>query len=398
MRLAGRRSRAAGRLAPRLRMVAAGTAIAGLLVTAAACGDDDTTGGGGTTSTGVDAAKATSLADFGGLDGLIAAAKAEGELNVIALPPDWANYGELIDTFSKKYGIKVNSDNPNGSSADELTAVKQLKGQDRAPDVLDIGTSFALTAADEGLLAPYQVATWDDIPDELKEPTGLWFSDYGGYVSIGYDANVITTPPTSFADLTKPEFKNKVAIDADPTQAAAAFAAVFAAALANGGSVDNILPGVEYFAELKRLGNFVPTEGTPATIESGQTPVLIWWDYLNAGVKEKIGGKVDFKVVIPSDGLYASYYTQAISATAPHPAAARLWQEFLYSDEGQNLWLKGLARPVRLDAMTAAGTVDPALAALLPKPAGEAQYPTQEQQDAAKKIVNDNWAKLVGGA
>ncbi|MBL7499100.1 extracellular solute-binding protein [Frankia sp. CNm7] len=379
-------------------MVAAGTAIAGLLVTAAACGDDDTTGGGGTTSTGVDAAKATSLADFGGLDGLIAAAKAEGELNVIALPPDWANYGELIDTFSKKYGIKVNSDNPNGSSADELTAVKQLKGQDRAPDVLDIGTSFALTAADEGLLAPYQVATWDDIPDELKEPTGLWFSDYGGYVSIGYDANVITTPPTSFADLTKPEFKNKVAIDADPTQAAAAFAAVFAAALANGGSVDNILPGVEYFAELKRLGNFVPTEGTPATIESGQTPVLIWWDYLNAGVKEKIGGKVDFKVVIPSDGLYASYYTQAISATAPHPAAARLWQEFLYSDEGQNLWLKGLARPVRLDAMTAAGTVDPALAALLPKPAGEAQYPTQEQQDAAKKIVNDNWAKLVGGA
>ena len=53
---------------------------------------------------------------------------------------------------------------------------------------------------------------------------------------------------------------------------------------------------------------------------------------------------------------WRGYYFQAINKDAPHPAAARLWQEFLYSDEGQNLWLKGGARPVRADAMVKAGT------------------------------------------
>jgi putative spermidine/putrescine transport system substrate-binding protein len=329
------------------------------------------------------------------MDKLVAAAKTEGSLNVITLPADWANYGTIIKTFQSKYGIKITSANPDGSSQDEINAVKQLKGQSRAPDVLDLGQSFAVTAQEGGLLAPYKVASWANIADNAKATDGTWYSDYGGFVAIGYDSAHVSTPPTSFADLLKPEYKNKVAINGDPTKAGAAFAAVYAAALANGGSFDNTQPGIEYFAKLHKAGNFVPVTGGPATVQSGQTPVLIWWDYLEASAAAK--QVPTWKVVIPSDGHYASYYTQAISKTAPHPAAARLWEEFLYSAEGQNLWLQGKARPIELASLTSAGTVDKAALASLPAaPAGTITFPTIDQQTKAKAVVAQKWASAVG--
>ncbi|HEV8459736.1 MAG TPA: hypothetical protein VGQ38_03425, partial [Gaiellaceae bacterium] len=63
----------------------------------------------------------------GGIPDLIKAAKKEGKLNTIALPPDWANYGEIMSTFQKKYGIKISNSNPDGSSAEENQAVASLK-------------------------------------------------------------------------------------------------------------------------------------------------------------------------------------------------------------------------------------------------------------------------------
>lgn len=324
------------------------------------------------------------------------AAKAEGQLNVITLPPDWANYGAIITAFTKKYGIKINSANPNGSSANEITAVKQLKGQTRAPDVLDLGNSFALEAAAAGLLAPYKVSSWAQIPTSQKAANGDWFADYGGFVAIGYDANKVTGTPTSFKDLEQPQYKGKVALNGDPTEAGAAFAAVYAAALANGGSLDDILPGIQYFAHLKKIGNFVPVTGTTATVESGQTPVLIWWDYLEASAGVTLKGKANWKINIPTDGHYASYYDQAISATAPHPAAARLWEEYLYSTTGQNLWLGGMARPIELPSMTSAGTADKAELAALPAAPASVSYPTVAQVTKAEALVQKDWASMVG--
>jgi putative spermidine/putrescine transport system substrate-binding protein len=79
------------------------------------------------------------------LAALIVAAQQEGELNVIALPNDWMNYGEIIITFAKKYGIVVNQLNPGASSAEELDTIRRTKTKDResAPDVVDIGLPFA---------------------------------------------------------------------------------------------------------------------------------------------------------------------------------------------------------------------------------------------------------------
>jgi putative spermidine/putrescine transport system substrate-binding protein len=362
-------------------------AASALLLAVAACSPPSSD-----TSKSSDAARATNAADLGGMDKLVEAAKKEGQLNVIALPPDWANYGEIIKAFGQKYGIKVNSAQPDASSQDEINAANQLKGQGNAPDVFDLGTAVALANVDK--FAPYKVATWSDVPDALKEAGGTWINDYGGYMSIGYDASKVPAPQ-SVADLLKPEYKGKVALNGDPTQAGAAFNGVVMAALGNGGSADDISKGTDFFSQLKKSGNFLPVDPTPATIESGQTPVVIDWDYLNVAQGVKLKGKLDWKTVVPANAVVGSYYVQAISKDAPHPAAARLWQEFLYSDEGQNLWLKGGARPVRADAMQKAGTIDKAAFDALPPVSGTPVFLTEAQTKQAKDYLAANWAKAL---
>ncbi|MEU6785193.1 ABC transporter substrate-binding protein [Nonomuraea angiospora] len=381
---------------PRAR--AAGVAAALTVVTAACGAAPGTQQSTASSSSATNAATATSAADFGGLDKLVEAAKKEGNLHVIALPPDWANYGEIIQKFQAKYGIKIESETPDAASADEINAVKTRKGQDRAPDVLDLGQSFAISGAGEGLFAPYKVQSFDKIPEGQKEGTGLWVNDYGGYVSIGCDAKKIATCPTSFADLLKPEYKGKVAMNGNPTKAGSAFAGVYAAALANGGSFDDIQPGIDFFKKLKDAGNYNPVETTPATIEKGETQISIDWDYNNSAYAPQMAAKgLDWKVNIPSDGKYFQMYAQAINKDAPHPAAARLWQEYLYSAEGQNLFLKGFARPVLLPSMTTDGTVDKALAEKLPSVEGDPTFPTSQQVDAAKAKLAGGWDAAISG-
>lgn len=380
---------------PRTAVLTGGLAVAAALALSA-CGaapDDKST-----TADGKSAATATSAVDFGGLDALVKAAKKEGTLHAIALPRDWANYGALIDGFKKKYGIKIEVENPDGASQDEINAVTSRKGQDRAPDVLDLGSSFALSAAQQGLLAPYKVTAFADIPEGQKDAQGRWFNDYGGYISIGCDAKKVKECPKTFKDLLKPEYKGQVALNGNPTKSGSAFGGVYAASLANGGSFDDIQPGLDFFAKLKKNGNYTPVESTPATVEKGETPISIDWDYLNAGYADEFKSKgVDWTVTVPTDGEFSQYYSQAINKDAPHPAAARLWQEYLYSAEGQNLWLKGYARPALMTAMQTAGTLDKTAAAKLPAVSGTPKFPTEAQQAKAKTVLAQGWGKAVSG-
>src|SRR5947207_593595 len=252
-----------------------GIAVATVLVVAA-CGSSSTAGA-------TDWSKQTSASGGGGMDALVKAAKAEGKLTVIALPPDWANYGAVISGFKSKYNIDITSLNPNGSSQDEVNA-------------------------------------------------------------------------------------------------------------SDGGSLDDVSKGVVFFKQLKQKGNYVPVVGTAATVKSGQTPVLFEWDYLSASHGKDVP---TWKIFVPSNAVIGGYYSQAINKQAPHPAAARLWEEYLYSDEGQNLWLKGGARPVRQAAMTASGTVAKTAAAALPAVPGSPQVPSGDQTSKASQFVVANWSAAV---
>jgi len=334
---------------------------------------------------------ATSASAAGGMEELVKAAEAEGALNVIAVPPEWANYKGVIEKFKAKYPkITVNEQGPDFNSQQEIDAVNNNKGTDKAPDVLDLAPAIAL--ANTALFAPYQVAAWADIPANLKESTGLWFSDYAGFQSVGCDTKKVAAPAT-VADMLKPEYKGMIALNGNPKTAAAALNGVLMASMANGGSADDIAPGVTWFDQLNAAGNLLPVDPTPATIASGQTPCVIDWEYNNAGLTADLKSKgIDWKVSVPSDAPpVASYYYQAINKDAPHPAAARLWEEFLFTPEAQNEWLKGFARPVLQQKMITDGTIDQTALNSLAQVAGTPVVLTSAQQKAAGDYVNTNW-------
>ena len=332
-----------------------------------------------------------------GMKTLIANAKKEGNLNTIALPPDWANYGEIMSTFQKKYGIKISNSNPDGSSAEENQAVSSLKGDSRAPDVVDDGPAFAIQGTRDGLFARYFNTNFATIPRNMKDTRGYWTGDYWGAVSIGYNSNIIKTPPRTWQDLLKSDYRGKVALNGSPLTSGSAVAGVFAAALGNGGSLNDVGPGIDFFAKLKSSGNFIPVQSTPQTVASGQTPISIDWDYLNLAYTKEFPS-AGWKTVVPSDGVYGAYYCQAINATGPHPWAARLWEEFLYSDQGQLLWLKGFSHPARFQDLAKRKVIPKALLSALPPASiyAKVKFASSGQQSAAKAKIASEWPSKVG--
>jgi len=343
---------------------------------------------------------AGAFAQTSDMTALIAAAKKEGQLTVIALPHNWVNYGEMIEKFSAKYGIKINELNPDGSSAEEIEAIKANKGNKgpQAPDVIDVGLKFGPEAKAAGLIAPYKVSTWASIPDSIKDKDGYWYGDYYGALAFEVNTDIIKNVPKDWADLLKPEYRGKFALAGDPRISNQAFLTVLAASLANGGTVDNLNPGLQYFANMNKVGNLVPLIAVTGTVASGETPITIEWDYNALANRDTLAGNPNIEVVIPATGVVAGVYIQAISAYAPHPNAAKLWMEFLYSDEGQIIWLKGYGHPARYNDMAKRGVIPADVAAKLPAAAlyAKAVFPSLEQQIAAGKAVAEGWDKIVG--
>jgi len=328
---------------------------------------------------------------------LIAAAQAEGELTTIALPHDWCNYGEVIENFSAKYGIKVNELNPDAGSGDEIEAIKANKDNKgpQAPDVIDVGFAFGPSAQAEGLLMPYKVSTWETIPDDVKDPDGHWYGDYYGVLSFQVNSDVVAEAPKDWADLLGPEFNGQVALSGDPRVSNQAILSVMAAGLSRAGNLDEPAAGIEYFAELNAAGNLVPVISNNALVSRGETPIRVTWDYNSLAGADAAAGNPPMETVIPATGQLAGVYLQAISAYAPHPNAAKLWMEYLYSDEGQLTWMKGYCHPIRENDMRARGVIPADLASKLPEVSG-AVFPTLAQQDAAKALIAEQWNSVVG--
>lgn len=344
----------------------------------------------------------TSAAQAQSMDQLIAAAKKEGQLNVIALPRDWCGYGAVIDSFKAKYGLQVNELNPDAGSGDELEAIKANKGNagPQAPDVIDIGLSFGPAAKAQGLIQPYKVATWSTIPDSAKDAEGYWYGDYYGVLAFEVNKDIIKDAPKDWADLLKPEYKNAVALAGDPRASAQAIQGVYAAGLsaAKGDASKAAEAGLNFFAELNKKGNFVPVIGKAASLAQGATPIVIRWDYNALADRDTLKGNPAVEVVVPQTGVVAGVYVQAISAYAPHPNAAKLWMEHLYSDEGQLGWLKGYCHPIRFQDLAANKKIPADLLAKLPPAEAydKAVFPTLQQQDAAKEVITKQWDSVVG--
>jgi putative spermidine/putrescine transport system substrate-binding protein len=353
-------------------------------------------------ATATDAAAEAPTADAAvaapaGMEELIAAAKAEGELTTIALPHDWCNYGEVIQSFKDKYGLTVNELNPDAGSGDELEAIKANKDNmgPQAPDVIDVGFAFGPQAKEEGLIQPYKVSTWDSIPEDAKDADGYWYGDYYGVMAFMVNQDVIANAPQTWADLLNDEYAAAVALSGDPRTSNQAILSVQNASLANGGTLEDPTAGLEFFAELNRKGNYVPVIANNALVARGETPIRITWDYNALAGADSFEGNPPVEVVVPTDARVAGVYVQAISAYAPHPNAAKLWMEHLYSDEGQLLWMKGYCHPIREADLRERGVVPEELAAKLPDVSG-AVFPTVDQLVQGKDVITSQWDSVVG--
>lgn len=332
-----------------------------------------------------------------------AAAKAEGQLTVIALEHEWCNYGGILAGFKAKYPeINITELDPDAGSADELEAVRSNKGNmgPQVPDVIDVGLAFGPQAQGEGLLAPYKVSTWETIPSWAKEAEGHWVGDYYGVVSFAVNKDLVANTPASWADLKKPEYKGQVALAGDPRTSNNAILSIMSAGVSTGAApgAESGEAGLVFFEELAKLGHFVPVGAGASTIAQGATPIAINWDYNNLSQRDGLGGNPPVEVVIPSDAVIAGLYVQGISAYAPHPNAAKLWMEYLYSDAGQLGFLEGYCHPVRFDDLAARGVIPGDLLAKLPDPAAykKAVLPSLEAQAAHKEIVSGQWEKRLG--
>ena len=341
------------------------------------------------------------------MEELIAAAKTEGQLTTIALPHDWANYGEIIETFKAKYGLTVNELNPDAGSSDELEAIRANKESmgPQAPDVIDIGVGHTVTAMKDGLLAKYKLSTFDTVA--MKDPDGYWWAEYYGALAFEVIQGSVDELPQDWEDLLKPIYKNKVAMAGDVLKSNQSVQTVFAAGLSRYGkapttdeeAVEAAALGLQFWKEMVDAGNFLPVIADQGKIAAGETPITMEWDYLALANRDALAGNPALDIVVPKTGVIAGPYAGGISAYAPHPYAARLWWEFVMSDEGQLLYLKGYAHPIRFNDMAARGVIPADLAAKLPPAEAYANafFPQVSMLTAVFTHITENWRSVVYG-
>ena len=368
--------------------------------------------------------KAKNVTEAGGLDALVKAAKKEGKLALITTPRDWANYGAIHDAYEKAFGVKVTVDNPDGSSQYEIDTMKTAP-KSKQPDSIDIGPLVVAQLTPPGgtpLSSPYKVINWNDIPKAAKDPNGLWYGNYGGKLAIVYNTTLATVP-TKASDFAKPEYKGIVGITGDPTSSNQAFMSLLAASIGNGGSknLSDVTKGLELFKAVKTQAPLVKVNGT--NLATGVAKLGFMWDFNALGIvpAAKAAG-LDLKFVYPSDFvLQAPPYINAVNAKSPNCANARLWQEFVYSQNkgktaaeltaadlklsgsklfakmqgGQNYFQQSGADPIMSAAMAKKNLLLPSLLDFkVPSTAKVVGPATISDVLAAREQVISSWASL----
>src|SRR4029450_4229888 len=281
---------------------------------------------------------------------------------------------------------------PDASSQEEMDAVQTLAGQDDMPDSVDVSPAIAQSMVDANLFEPYTPTVIGDVPEGLQDPDHNWTAAYYGIMAFLTNTAIVPNAPKTFADLKKSEYKGKVALNGDPRQAGAPFAAVMAASFANGGNADDIMPGIQFFSDLKKSGNLAAGDVTPATMLDGSTPIAIDWSYNLPGLQwqlEEAG--VTVERALPSDGVYGGYYSQGVVKDSPHPECAKLWVEHILSDDGALGYPEGGAMPARYQALVDKGLVTEDMKKNLPPNdlIGQINFLTQAQIAKANQVAQD---------
>lgn len=336
------------------------------------------------------------LTDIGDMTELVKRAQAEGELSVIGLSREWLNYGEIIESFKNTYGIRVVEQTPDATSTQQIDTIRQTAGQTgiQVPDVVDVSHIVAINAASQGLFQPYRTQVWDDVPDSLKDASGAWTAAYFGVMMFVVNADVVKSPPKGWQDLRNAIYKSQVALPANPHASLTAQYAVMSAALANDGSVDDAMPGIQYFAALRTAGILNDQAGDRNSINIGETPIVPMWSFVAYAVRTSSTSKV---VAVLPEPIVGAAYAHAINAYATHPYAARLWLEHTLSNSSQLSYAKAGATPARVAALAADKAIPADIVTRIPAPAkmSKVRFLTPEQLARVSELIATQWDSVV---
>lgn len=275
------------------------------------------------------------------LDEIIEKAKAEGRVESVGMPDSWANWGLTWQDLKDEYGI--DHADTDMSSAEELQMFA-TEGEKGTKDIGDVGFAFGKQAIDEDLVQGYKTSYWDSVPDWAKAEDGKWMVAYTGATTFLTNTDLVSEVPTSWADIKAGDYT--VAIG--DINGGTAQAAVIASAYAFGGSLDNLDPAFEFWTEMAEAGRINTLDILQQNFETGEVPVGVIWSYTAIPYKDQIT-QYKMEATIPSDGSIMSGYASVINKYAPHPFAAALAREWIFSDAGQANLAKAGAIPTRTD-------------------------------------------------
>ena len=327
---------------------------------------------------------------YAGEKALYDAAVEEGLVVSFDTGPTWANWAAEFKAFKARYpGVEMVY-NDLGSAATVVTLDKS-KNRPQADTAYYFAAS-ALDAAAKGLVEGFKPVNFDKLPVPFRQDDGAWFTIHTLNVAFLVNTKLVETVPTSWADLLKPAYKNAIVYQ-DPRSTGQGQVIVFAAAFANGGSMDDVAPGIDYLGKLSAAGNVLRTVGTTPYAQFLKGEIPIWIGYENDGLKAKYvdGMGDDIAVVMPTEASAAAPYAISLVKNGPNPNAGKLWLNFVMTDMGQGIFAEGFVRPAVPGVKLPESVADKL-------PAAPQLQPIDIAKATAKKAeIDAGWAKAVLG-
>ncbi len=324
---------------------------------------------------------------YPGEKALYDAASKEGMVVSFDTGPTWANWAAQFAAFKRRYPNVEIVYNDLGSAA-TVVALDKARNRPQA-DTAYYFAGSAVDAANKDLVAPFKPVNFDKLPGVFRHAEGKWFTIHSLTIAFVVNTKLVKTVPQSWADLLKPEYKNAV-VYLDPRSTGVGQVLVFAAAFAQGGSMDDVKPGADFLGKLHAAGNVLRVLGTTPYAQFVKGEIPIWISYENDGLRAKhtdgLGDQV--AVVIPKEASAAAPYAISLVKNGPNPNAGKLWLNFITTETGQGIFAQGFVRPA-IPGVTLPQSVADKL------PAAPQVKPLDVQKAAAKKAEVD---RLWGAA
>ncbi len=274
------------------------------------------------------------------------AAEQAREIVTYGMPDDWANYGEVFAAFQASLGVTdgIHTDT-DMSSLEEIT---KFDAEQANPVAMfaDIGLLWGSVASERDVVPSYLPPLAEDLPEGYKGAEGGWVATFAGVPALVVNTDTAGTEIATWDDLLKPELTGRIGSPGDPRSSGTAQTTFLAWAYANGGSAEDLAPGVEFAREL--IGQYNSAEASVDLLERGEIVAWLRYDFnCLAAVNQLAAKDINAEVVIPGTSIYAPSALMVNRYKTDTMDAAKLFMEFVIGDEAAALFARFGARPIR---------------------------------------------------